>query len=546
MPSSPQSAILAGNAATKSSPAHGPSSGSTQFDDEFNSALQDRPIASRAETSKSTATPASPANVAKQQPKAATNFMRDVQLSDVQQSDIQQGTIQQTDVQTTAAKPSVPAVPATPVTDTADDAAKTTLLALITKDAPPLSTQIAVTNKTAATGTGVDSSKDKKAKKADADTSTEAINAAAVASVPGLPVIPAPVPTSPATANDSNTSAETSPNLASNNSQPTQTLTPLAPLPVPASPAPTVNTAATPAATSSSAPPDKQTEAFSMLLTPKAATPPQQDTAKSIPSSTPATPAPKSDASAVSQPAVSAKAAVNAVPVADNNTSNQPSPGQKTATSSATNSGPATPSSLEQDSSVAARALKPQDKEETVAATAGANDSSGAKQDFGGFGSTPDTSVGETKVSSHGAPAAAPATPLLAETKDSAAAATGSAKEVAIRLEGQSGQTINVKLVDQGGQVQVSVRSNDPAAATALRGDLSSLASNLDKAGWKPEITTVAGTGSMETVSQTRQSDRNSQDSQGSKQPDWQQQDTPKKRPSVSDLWDQLLTTQNT
>lgn len=149
-------------------------------------------------------------------------------------------------------------------------------------------------------------------------------------------------------------------------------------------------------------------------------------------------------------------------------------------------------------------------------------------------------------MSSHGAPAAAPATPLLAETKDSAAAATGSAKEVAIRLEGQSGQTINVKLVDQGGQVQVSVRSNDPAAATALRGDLSSLASNLDKAGWKPEITTVAGTGSMETVSQTRQSDRNSQDSQGSKQPDWQQQDTPKKRPSVSDLWDQLLTTQNT
>jgi hypothetical protein len=200
---------------------------------------------------------------------------------------------------------------------------------------------------------------------------------------------------------------------------------------------------------------------------------------------------------------------------------------------------------LEQDSATDSRNVKAEDKEAAVTSTASANDAAGNSQDFGGFGSTPESFAKETKVSGNTAPAA-PATPA-AETQDTgAAAATGSAKEVAIRLEGQSGQTINVKLVDQGGQVQVSVRSNDPVAATALRGDLSSLASNLDKAGWKPEITTVAGTSSMETVSQTRQSDRNNQDSQGSRQPDWQQQDTPKKRPTVSDLWDQLLTTQNT
>jgi len=71
---------------------------------------------------------------------------------------------------------------------------------------------------------------------------------------------------------------------------------------------------------------------------------------------------------------------------------------------------------------------------------------------------------------------------------------------------------------------------------------LSSLASNLDKAGWKPEIAAVVGGTSLEAVSQTRQPDRNNQDSQGSRQPDWQQQDTPRKRQSVSDLWDELLT----
>ncbi len=547
MPSSPQSAILAGNAGTKSGSAQGTSSGSTQFDDEFHSALQDRSATSRAEASKNTA---SPANVAKQQSTVASNFTRHIQQSDVQQSNVQPSELQQGDVQTIAVTPNVPAVPSAPVTDAANAAAQAALLALIAKNAP-LSTQTVATNKAAATAdASINGAKDKKAKKADPNTSTEAIDPAAAVSVPGLPVISVPVPASPVTANDSNTSTETSSNTAtqSDNSQAPQSLTPLKPLPTPAPPAPTVSTAVMPAETPSSVPTGKESEAFSMLLTPKAATPPQQTAATSTPSNIPSSAlsasAPKSDASAVSQPAISAKQAVNAVSVVDDNASNQASPERNTATSSATNSAPATPSSLEQDSDVVSRTLKPEDKGDTVAATAGANDATGTKQDLGGFGSTPESFASETKVSGQtAAPAASAAS--RTETQDSPAAATGSAKEVAIRLEGQSGQTINVKLVDQGGQVQVSVRSNDPAAATALRGDLSSLASNLDKAGWKPEITTVAGASSMETVNQTRQSDRNNQDSQGSRQPDWQQQDTPKKRQTVSDLWDQLLTTQN-
>jgi hypothetical protein len=123
---------------------------------------------------------------------------------------------------------------------------------------------------------------------------------------------------------------------------------------------------------------------------------------------------------------------------------------------------------------------------------------------------------------------------------------TQPAKEVVVRLEGQSGESISVRLVDQGGQVQVAVRSSDPATATQLRQDLSSLTSNLDRAGWKPEILASAPV-STESVRETSQSSRNDgQNSQSQAAPDWNQQDSSRRRNTVSDLWDEILTRQGT
>ena len=533
--SSPQDAILAGNAATKSSSAHGTSVGSNQFDDEFHSALQQHSTTSKADTSKVSPAPASQTKVAKQ-PAVAADFTRD---------------LQQSNAQTVAAKPGVPDVPVTQVADATngvltsapDVAAKAALLAAIPKDASVV-TQTVANNKTLPLDSANESSKDKKTKKSDSDTTADNTDSSSASSIIGLFVAPVPAPTTPTAPISPATASDTpAPAKNSDNSQLRQALPPLSS----ATPqATTPNTPVAAAPDASSAPvANKETEAFSMLLTPKTAPVAQQNASPAAATQKTnqddAVPAPKNGLPAANQPVSPTKAALNAAPAMDENTTAPAISARTAATSPATNSTSTTPSSLEPGSGTAARNTRADDKEDAVASTAGANDAAGNKQDFGGFGSTPDTFAKDMKVAGSAAPSA-PAATHAPEMQDNAATATGSAKEVAIRLEGQSGQTINVKLTDQGGQVQVSVRSNDPAAATALRGDLSSLASNLDKAGWKPEITAVVAGTSLEAVSQTRQPDRNNQDSQGSRQPDWQQQDTPRKRQSVSDLWDELLT----
>lgn len=120
------------------------------------------------------------------------------------------------------------------------------------------------------------------------------------------------------------------------------------------------------------------------------------------------------------------------------------------------------------------------------------------------------------------------------------------AKEVVVRLEGQSGEAISVRLVDQGGQVQVAVRSTDPATANLLRQDLPSLTNNLDRAGWKPEVLASVATASFvkESSQGSGQEGQNPQ-GQGHAALDWSQQDSSRKK-TVADLWDEILTRQGT
>jgi hypothetical protein len=140
-------------------------------------------------------------------------------------------------------------------------------------------------------------------------------------------------------------------------------------------------------------------------------------------------------------------------------------------------------------------------------------------------------------------------TPVLAQVVNAQNQAPGpAAKEVVIRLQGQTGEAISVRLVDQGGQVQVAVRSSDPATANLLRQDLSSLTNNLDRAGWKPEVlpSTPIPTSFVRETSQGSPND--GQNSQGHAQGalDWNQQDSSRRRSTVADLWDEILTRQGT
>jgi hypothetical protein len=128
--------------------------------------------------------------------------------------------------------------------------------------------------------------------------------------------------------------------------------------------------------------------------------------------------------------------------------------------------------------------------------------------------------------------------PKLAETS-----AAGPAKEMIMRLQGGAGEVISVRLVDQGGQVQVAVRSSDPFTAAQLRQDLSSLTNNLDRIGWKAD-TTSAPTQQTTAPHDTARQDNESQSGHKGSAAEWDG-GPPKKKYSTSELWDKVLAGQN-
>jgi hypothetical protein len=121
--------------------------------------------------------------------------------------------------------------------------------------------------------------------------------------------------------------------------------------------------------------------------------------------------------------------------------------------------------------------------------------------------------------------------------------AATSAKEVVMKIQGQSGETISVRLVDQGGQIQVGVRSSDPNTAASLRQDLSSLTSNLERAGWKTEATSMVPEAVL-TANNSKPGSDDSESSSGRNYPEWQEQSGRRKQ-TTADLWDDTLDRQN-
>lgn len=117
-------------------------------------------------------------------------------------------------------------------------------------------------------------------------------------------------------------------------------------------------------------------------------------------------------------------------------------------------------------------------------------------------------------------------------------------REMMVRVEATSGEVISVRLVDQGGHVQVAVRSSDPSTASLLRQDLPSLASTLDRIGWKTDI---AGAASQQafTHDPARSDNGSQQSSQNGFSLAWNQESA-RRKPSMAELWDQALDHQDT
>ena len=117
------------------------------------------------------------------------------------------------------------------------------------------------------------------------------------------------------------------------------------------------------------------------------------------------------------------------------------------------------------------------------------------------------------------------------------------AKEMVVRIQGDGGEVVNVRVLDQGGQVQVAVRSSDPVTAAQLRQDLSSLTSNLDRIGWKAD-TAAAPTAQAPGLHDASRPDSESQSGQKGSTPGWDEGPARKKY-STSELWDEVLAGQH-
>ena len=141
-----------------------------------------------------------------------------------------------------------------------------------------------------------------------------------------------------------------------------------------------------------------------------------------------------------------------------------------------------------------------------------------------------------------GKEASAPAqSSMVNQPTDLQQAATGSpAREVTVRLQGDSGETISIRLTDQSGQVQVAVRSTDTGSVASLRQDLSSLTSSLDRIGWKAEVSNNVAASNNMSGQDSSGSGNNSREDNRNGSPDWEQ-GSRRQRNTTSEMWDEIL-----
>lgn len=221
-----------------------------------------------------------------------------------------------------------------------------------------------------------------------------------------------------------------------------------------------------------------------------------------------------------------------------------------TGKTSVNNQAPATPIdgptkavAATQGTQTARRQVVPSGSEEDKRSDKGAMDNSPEAGMLKDAITPPATSIrAPERIANEGsAPLGSTRTGEMVEVAQSSAASP--AKEMVVRIQGDGGEVVNVRVLDQGGQVQVAVRSSDPVTAAQLRQDLSSLTSSLDRIGWKADTAAVP-TAQAPGLHDASRPDSESQSGYKGSTPGWDEGPA-KKRYSTSELWDEVLAGQN-
>lgn len=124
------------------------------------------------------------------------------------------------------------------------------------------------------------------------------------------------------------------------------------------------------------------------------------------------------------------------------------------------------------------------------------------------------------------------------------AQAVGPVKEITIRVQASSGETVHLKVVDQVNQVEVGVRSSNPSLASSLQKDLSSLTATLDRLGWKSELTPAPSPDGMPSTTEPNPGGNDQSDSSQSEMAAEWWNNPDQNRRSSSELWDEALNRQ--
>ncbi len=139
---------------------------------------------------------------------------------------------------------------------------------------------------------------------------------------------------------------------------------------------------------------------------------------------------------------------------------------------------------------------------------------------------------------SEAAAASIPAAPTIDLTEAKVSTPSGLVHDVQLRLPGEAGANVSVRLSDRLGQVQISVRSTDQATATTLRQDLSALSASLEKQGWKTDVSELP----QRAIHDLRDPSSQQQSDQSGRQrssPQWEEPPD-RRRPNSNDRWAEI------
>jgi hypothetical protein len=95
--------------------------------------------------------------------------------------------------------------------------------------------------------------------------------------------------------------------------------------------------------------------------------------------------------------------------------------------------------------------------------------------------------------------------------------------DLSVRMVGQSGETVNVRVSEKAGEIQIAVRASDSATATEIRHELPAMQAGLERIGWHSETTSAPlhtnaqhgdSSGDSEAGGRNQQNWRNNSDGQ--------------------------------